>query len=62
MASWIDSVKLLTEQRELLITDEAAVAALSPQITEFHKVLVILSSEVGLRRLPLFPQKVCSFC
>jgi uncharacterized protein YhaN len=55
MASWIDSVKLLTEQRELLITDEAAVAALSPQITEFHKVLVILSSEVGLEKAAAVP-------
>jgi uncharacterized protein YhaN len=55
MASWIDSVKLLTEQRELLITDEAAVAALSPQITEFHKALVILSSEVGLEKAAAVP-------
>ena len=48
MVSWIDSVKLLTEQRELLIADEASLAALSPQITELHKALEVLSSEAGL--------------
>lgn len=36
MVSWIDSVKLLTEQRELLITDEAAVTHCG-QIKELRK-------------------------
>ena len=48
MASWIESVKLLTEQRESLIADEMSVAALSPQITELHKALEELSIDVGL--------------
>jgi uncharacterized protein YhaN len=55
MASWIDSVKLLTEQRELLIADETSVAALSPQITELHKALELLSIEVGLENASAVP-------
>jgi chromosome segregation protein len=61
MASWIESVKLLTEQRESLIADEASVAALSPQITELHKALEDLSIEVGLEKAPLSPQKIYLF-
>jgi hypothetical protein len=55
MVSWIDSVKLLIEQRELLIADEASVAALSPQITELHKALELLSIEVGLENAAAVP-------
>ena len=55
MASWIESVKLLTEQRESLIADETSVAALSPQITELHKALEDLSIEVGLEKAAAVP-------
>jgi uncharacterized protein YhaN len=55
MASWIDSVKLLTEQRELLVADEASVAALIPQITELHKALELLAIEVGLENASAVP-------
>ena len=55
MISWIDSVKLLTEQRELLTADEASVAALSPQITELHKALEVLSIEIGLEKAAAVP-------
>ena len=55
MASWIESVKLLTEQRESLIADETSVAALSPQITDLHKALEDLSIEVGLEKAAAVP-------
>jgi chromosome segregation protein len=55
MVSWINSVKLLIEQRELLIADEAAIAALSPQITELHKALEVLSIEAGLEKAATVP-------
>jgi chromosome segregation protein len=55
MVSWIDSVKLLTEQRELLVADEASVAALIPQITELHKALELLAIEVGLENASVVP-------
>jgi chromosome segregation protein len=55
MVSWIDSVKLLTEQRELLVADEASVAALIPQITELHKALELLAIEVGFENASAVP-------
>jgi chromosome segregation protein len=55
MTSWIDSVKLLTEQRESLIADEAAVDALAPQIAELHKALEGLSFEIGLEKASAIP-------
>lgn len=55
MTSWIDSVKLLTEQRESLIADEATVDALAPQIAELHKALEELSIEIGLEKASAIP-------
>jgi uncharacterized protein YhaN len=55
MVSWIDSVKVLIDQRELLIADEASLAALSPQITALHKALEDLAIEVGLEKAALVP-------
>ena len=57
MVSWIDSVKVLIDQRELLIADEASLAALSPQITALHKALEDLAIEVGLEKAAACPRR-----
>ena len=48
MTSWIDALRLLLEQREALVADEATLAALEPQISELHAALEALGREIGL--------------
>ena len=55
MVSWLDNVKLIMEQRESLIADEGSVALFSPQITELHKALELLSIDVGLEKNEAIP-------
>ena len=55
MVPWIETVKLLTEQRESLVADEASVSALSLQITALQKALESLSIEIGLENASAVP-------
>jgi uncharacterized protein YhaN len=55
MVPWIEAVRLLTEQRESLVADEASVSALSLQITELQKALESLSIEIGLANASTVP-------
>jgi uncharacterized protein YhaN len=55
MALWIESVKLLTEQRDVLIADEESIASLSPQIATLRNALDDLSIEIGLEKSSAIP-------
>jgi uncharacterized protein YhaN len=48
MTSWIDAVKLLLDQRDPLLADEAELAALEPQIAELHAALESLGRTLAL--------------
>jgi len=55
MTSWIDAVKLLLDQRDPLLADEAELAALEPQIAELHAALESLGRTLALDNTGKFP-------
>jgi uncharacterized protein YhaN len=55
MTAWISAVKQLLDQRDILVNDEAELAALEPQINDLRSALADLALELALENADHLP-------